>query len=606
MPVSRLRFYPLSIFILIAVCACAQMSGPGTASGLAPEVAAAQSDTNLSAQAGDSTEDFEERARKVFGTLSLSRSGGAGQGMDGDLLYKFLLGEIATQRGDIPVAAKAFLDLAKSTRDPRLARRATEVALFGRLHDQALEAARIWLEGEPQSTPARQTLAALYVGKNDLRLAKPLLQEILARDSESLPQALLQLNALLGKHADKIAVQALVRELAAPYPKLPEAHYALAQAAYAAGKSAEALTEVREALRLRPQWESGALFQAQILVAESKGKALDYLKSFLSSHPAAQEVRLTYARQLIGDKQLPQAREQFQQLLQTNPENGEIAVTVALLSLQIGDLDAAESQLQRVLQMNYKDPDAIRFHLGQVAEERKRLDAAAQWYLSVQGGEQYVVAHARYAFLLAKQNRIAQAREHLQTLPVLADGQRIQIVQSEAQLMREVRAYEDSYVILQTALDKEPDHPELLYDVALAAEKVNRLEVVETNLKRLIAIRPDHAQAYNALGYTLADRTERFAEAREYVVKALQLAPDDPFILDSMGWVEYRMGRLAASLDFLQRAFRQRQDPEIAAHLGEVFWAKGQKQEAERVWRDSLRDNPENEELKKTIRKFLP
>lgn len=605
MPVSRLRFYLLSIFILTAVCACARMSGPGTASSLAPERAAEQSDANLSAQAGESTEDFEERARKVFGTRSLAREG-AGQGLDGDLLYKFLLGEIATQRGDFPVAAKAFLDLAKSTRDPRLARRATEVALFGRLHDQALEAARIWLEGEPQSTPARQTLAALYVGKNDLRSAKPLLQEMLARDSESLPQALLQLNALLGKHADKNAVQALVRELAAPYSKMPEAHYALAQAAFAAGKSAEALTEVREALRLRPQWESGALFQAQILAAESKGKALDYLKAYLSSHPAAQEVRLTYARQLIGDKQLPQAREQFQQLLRTNPENGEIAVTVALLSLQIGDLDAAESQLQRVLQMNYKDPDAIRFHLGQVAEERKRLDAAAQWYLSVQGGEQYVVAHARYAFLLAKQNRIAQAREHLQKLPVLADGQRIQIVQSEAQLMREMRAYEDSYVILQTALDKEPDHPELLYDVALAAEKANRLEVVETSLKRLIAIRPDHAQAYNALGYTLADRTERFAEAREYIVKALQLAPDDPFILDSMGWVEYRMGRLAAGLDFLQRAFRQRQDPEIAAHLGEVLWAKGQKQEAERVWRDSLRDNPENEELQKTIRKFLP
>jgi tetratricopeptide (TPR) repeat protein len=172
--------------------------------------------------------------------------------------------------------------------------------------------------------------------------------------------------------------------------------------------------------------------------------------------------------------------------------------------------------------------------------------------------------------------------------------------------MREAKDYKESYEILKQALDAQPDHPELLYDAALAAEKLDRIDVAETNLRRLIVLKPDHAQAYNALGYTLADRTDRLAEARDYIEKALKLSPEDPFILDSMGWVEYRLGNYAQGLQYLQRAYQQRPDPEIAAHLGEVLWTKGKKSEAEKVWRDSLRDNPDSEELQKVIKKFMP
>jgi tetratricopeptide (TPR) repeat protein len=255
--------------------------------------------------------------------------------------------------------------------------------------------------------------------------------------------------------------------------------------------------------------------------------------------------------------------------------------------------------------MNYKDPDAVRFHLGQVNEERKRYDEAAKWYLSVEGGEQYVLAHTHYAFMLAKQGRLAQAREHLRTLEPQNDAQRVQILQSEAQLMREAKDYQESFDILSKALVAQPDQPELLYDVALAAEKIDRIDIVESNLRRLIALKPDHAQAYNALGYTLADRTDRLTEAHDYIEKALKLSPEDPFILDSMGWVEYRLGHVSQGLQYLERAFHQRPDPEIAAHLGEVMWAKGDKPGAEKVWRDALRDNPENDELQKVIKKYL-
>lgn len=558
-----------------------------------------------SAQVSDQ-DSFEERAREVFGTRSLARSDLPNRDLDTDLLYKFLLAEIAGQRSNYQVAAQAYLDMAKATRDPRIARRATELALQGRLNNLALDSARLWLATEKDSEAAKQTLAALLVNTNDLRAAKPLLAELLAADPDEAGPALLQLHGLLARHADKNAALSLVTDLTKPYLKLPEAHFTLSQAALAANKYDAALSSIREALRLRPQWEAAALFQAQILTRESRTKSLDYLKAYLATNPDSQEVRLNYARQLIGDKRMDEARAEFQRLLDINPENADIAVTVALLSLQLNDLDVAEAQLKRVLELDYRDPDAVRFHLGQVSEERKRFDEAEKWYLSVEGGDQYVMAHARYAFMLGRQNRVTEARAHLQSLRPQNDAQQVQIVQSEAQLLREVKEYNESFGVLKVALDARPDNPELLYDLALAAEKIDKLDLVETSLRRLIALKPDNAQAYNALGYTLADRTNRLTEARDYIEKALTLAPDDPFILDSMGWVLYRLGNFSQGVDYLQRAYRQRPDPEIAAHLGEVLWKQGKKAEAERIWRESLRENPDSDELLKVINKFIP
>jgi tetratricopeptide (TPR) repeat protein len=598
---------PLLTASCLTLSACAQ---PGARAGspafAADGLMASEASMDWSAQAANPQDSFEERARRVFGTQSLSPADLPGRDLDSDLLYKFLLAEIAAQRGSYQVAVQAYLEMARSTRDPRIARRATELALYARQTEMALEAAKIWLAAEKGSTAARQTLVALFVTTDNLQAATPLLLEILSGEGANVGSSLTQLHALLAKHPDKNAVLALVKDLVKPYRHLPEAHFALAQAALAANKYDAALAEIREALRIRPDWEAAALFQAQALTSESRAKSLDYMKGFLAANPNAQEVRLNYARQLIGEKKFPEARSEFQRLLDDNPQNPDIAVTVALLSVQINDLDAAEMQLKRVLELNYKDPDSVRVHLGQINEERKRFDEAARWYLAVEGGEQFVMAHARYALMLARQDRVAEARAHLQGLQPQNEAQRVQIVQAEAQLMREAKAYGESFDILKTALDTDADNPDLLYDIAMAAEKLDRIDVVETSLRRLIALKPDHAQAYNALGYTLADRTDRLTEARDYIEKALKLSPEDPFILDSMGWVEYRLGNHAEGLQYLQRAFDQRPDPEIAAHLGEVLWVKGDKSEAEKVWRDSLRDNPGNEELQKVIKKFLP
>ena len=253
-------------------------------------------------------ENFEAQARQVFGTKALSRTDLPDRSLDSDLLYKFLLAEIAGQRGDYKLAAQAYLEMAKTTRDPRIARRATEVALYGRHTDIAVEAAKLWLETENDSAAARQTLAALYVNANDLQSAKPLLQKMLATDRDNIGQSLAQLYPLLNKHSDKNAVLVLIKELTKPYSDRPEARLAVAEALLAANKYDAALAEIREAMRLRTDWEAGALFQAQLLSRESRVKALDYLKSFLTANPKAQEIRLAYARQLINDKKFPEAR----------------------------------------------------------------------------------------------------------------------------------------------------------------------------------------------------------------------------------------------------------------------------------------------------------
>lgn len=587
------------LVVCLVICGCAQrdVRAGGTALASTDAVILAQSSPENSAPNQDAP-------GEDVGTLPPSRTDLPNQSLDADILYMFLLAEIAGQRGNHQMAAQAYLEMARKTRDPRLARRATEVALYGKNNTIALEAAKLWLETESQSAAARQTLAALFVSLDDLPSAKPLLGTILS-SSGNIGQALEQLHPSLAGHPDKNAVLAVIKDLTATYRERPEAHLAVAQACVAAGKDSEALAQIREAMNLRPSWETGALFQAQLLNRESRANALAYLTGFLAAHPKAQEVRLAYARQLINDKKFAPARAEFQRILDDNPRNGDIAVTVALLSLQMNDFDVAETQLKRVLDLDYKDPDAVRFHLGQVNEERKRFDEAAKWYLSVTQGEQFVSAHARYALMLARQNKLAEARLHLQGLVPLNEDQRIQILQSEAQLLREAKDYQESFNVLKKGLDAQPDQPELLYDLALAAEKIDRIDLVETNLRRLLVLKPEHAQAYNALGYTLADRTERLTEAREYIEKALKLSPDDPFILDSMGWVEYRLGRLAEGLQYLERAFQVRPDPEIAAHLGEVLWVKGDKPGAEKIWRDALRDHPESDELKKIINKFL-
>ena len=277
---------------------------------------------------------------------------------------------------------------------------------------------------------------------------------------------------------------------------------------------------------------------------------------------------------------------------------------VALLSMQLEDWAPAEGYLKRLLTLDVRDQNTVRYYLGQVAEEQKQYPEALNWYREVTSGAQYIPAQIRQAQVMSKEGDLDGARKFLHSVNASNNQQRVQLILAEAQLLREADRTKEAFALVGVALEKLPDNTDLLYDYAMLAEKLDRMDILESSLRKVIKIKPDYAHAYNALGYSLADRSMRLPEARELVQKALSLSPDDAFIIDSMGWVEYRLGQPEEALKYLRKAYAGRQDPEIAAHLGEVLWTVGQHAEAEKVWDDALAKAPHNETLIKTINRF--
>lgn len=526
------------------------------------------------------------------------------------ILYKLLLAEIAGARSNVSVAIDAYLDLARNTRDPRIARRATEIALYARQPDQALEAARIWAETDSESLQALQMLAGLLLSAKRPDEATGYLAKLLALDKANPAVGLARLARLLARHPDKTVVLDLTEQLTAPYESIPEAQFARAQAAAKANQDARAMTAIERALELRPDWEQAVLFKAQLQQRTNSKLAMETLSRFLGDFPKAREVRIAYARMLVGDKHYEDARSEFARLLDENRSDPEIIYAVALLSLQLNDLAVAEKHLKNLLELGVSDPNPLRYYLGQIAENSKRPQDALQWYGGVVAGEQFLPSRMRIATLLAQLGRLEEGRQSLKNAasanPNLAPFERVALLIAEAQLLRDFGRVADAFDLLDHSLTTQPDQPELLYETALLAEKLGKNEVLERNLRNLIRLKPDDAQAYNALGYSLADRGERLDEAQQLIEKALELAPEDPFILDSKGWLLYRRGDQGGAFDILKKALALRPDPEIAAHLGEVLWIMGRREDAVNTWNEAAKANPANEALAATIKKFKP
>lgn len=527
------------------------------------------------------------------------------QDLTSSMLFEFLLAETALQRGDTDIAIRTYLKLARETRDPRVAQRATEIALQARLAAPAFEAAKIWTELDPDSIPARQTIGAMLVNLGRLDEARPHLEKLLASAGDNTAEAFMQLNSLLVRNPDKNATFELVRQLAEPYRQMPEAHFAISQAAWFADRFDVALVEMKRALALRPEWEMAAIYQGRILARTSTASALEFFEDYLQTYPKANDTRVTYARLLLAEKNYGKARKQFQQLLTENPGNADVAVAVGLLSVELRDYDAAESSFKSALELGYRDPGTVRYYLGGISEKNQHIDQAMEWYRSVTEGAQYVPAQIKYALLLSKEGKTKEAIRHLRQLPVTDDKQRAQLVIAESQLLRESGEYQQAFQLLTTGVEKFPDYVDLLYDRALAAEKIGKSDVMEQDLRTLIRLKPDHAHAYNALGYGLAEHSDRLPEALELIEKAIKLSPGDPYIMDSLGWVHYRMGNINQGLDYLKQAFGLNPDPEIAAHLGEVLWTQGIREQAKEIWEEALKNNPGNEALISVMKKFM-
>ncbi len=528
--------------------------------------------------------------------------------MTSAMMQQLLKAEMAFKNGDWQGPYLTMMSLAQQTKDPRLAKRAAEMALSAKQPDDALAAVRLWRDYAPGSDEANQYYLGLVILSDNLAEAEKLLTQRLA---EATPGArglvMFQMQQLVLRARDKDAAIAMLQRLVAPYGNMMETHVVLAQAALAKGAKQDAVREAQTALQIKPDSEIAVLTLAQ--VTEDEARTTKILQDFLAAHPEAREVRTAYARLLVNNKQFDAARKEFLVLDKSRPNDPATLYALGVLSMQLNDARGAEGYFTRFVDVTDKTPDQENdptkalLILSQLAEERGDLKAATDWLDRMDSDDPKVQLSValRRAQLLAKGGDLPAARKQLATLQPLDKAEQAQVVLVDAQLLRDAGKNQDAFKLMQDGVKRFPDNMDFLYDYALMAEKLGKIDVMEKSLRQVIAKVPDNQHAYNALGYSLAERNVRLKEAHELIQKALGMAPNDPFIMDSMGWVQYRMGNLTEAAAHLRKAYALRNDPEIAVHLGEVLWKMGQQEDARKLWREAKAKDPRNDALKSTL-----
>ena len=524
--------------------------------------------------------------------------------LDPDIIYRVLVGELAGQLGDWSLSLEHYLDAARMTRNARVAARAVKIAVMAQDDERALEAARLWSELEPSSMDATQVLASLQLRANDIGEAVERLDQIVKTMTDPPGAGFQRVTELLAGETNTELAIAAMRQLVARHEDNADAHLALARILARAGEFAEALVAVERASEFEPDNEHIAIFRARARQRmDDVDTAIEGLSEFLARVPASSTVRMTYARLLVDARRYDEALSEFRHLVAQTPDNDEARFALGLLLVQTERLDEAVRHLEQIPNASPRRHSAL-FYLARVAESQGRVEDAIAAYRRVRGGEHRLNAQTRVAVLLAEGGDLDAARRHLHGVRTLNTQERVRILLAEGGLLMRAERYEDAMSVYDASLEDLPGNTDLLYARGMLAERMDRLDLLERDMREIILRDPDNAEALNALGYTLADRTDRFEEAYELIKRAIELKPDDHYIVDSLGWVLYRMGRHEEALEHLRRAMSITPDPEIAAHLGEVLWVLGQKLEAREVWNTALEQSPDDESLLDVINRY--
>jgi len=520
-----------------------------------------------------------------------------------DLVFNTLAGEIAAQRGDSGLAFDYAYKAAQESRDPRAAERATSLGLHANRPQQALQAVDLWIELAPDSLKAHQIAAVLNARQKNLPNAIRHLQRVVEIANAEGQSGYLQAAAIAEKSAGKEQALAIMQQLVPEESTDPEALYALALSARQAKQIQLAEKYVDRCLEFDPQSTNALVLKTHTLMsAGKKAEGIDFLAQAVARFPDDTTLRNAFARTLVELDEGERALKQYQILHRQQPDNPDTLYALGILSMQLEHLDQAKGYLKQLAEQHQRVNEA-HYYLGAIAEEEKRFDTALNWYRRVEGQHQ-ADAQIRIAKLLADRGDLNAAREMLQRLRVEQSHNQLKFFMIEAELLRNDRQYEAANEVYTKALVQFADNTDLLYARALNAVDMDRVDLLEQDLRKILATQPDHVDSLNALGYTLADKTDRLVEARGYIEKALSLNPDNPAILDSMGWLEYRMGHLEGALEYLQKANDLHPDAEIAAHLGEVLWQLGQHESALQVWRDANENEPDNRFIRPTMQRL--
>jgi tetratricopeptide (TPR) repeat protein len=556
----------------------------------------------------------------------------APSGLDAPLFYQLLIGEIELRAGDAGTAYQVVLDAARKTKDEQLYRRATEIALQARAGDQALAAARAWRTDVPDSLEAHRYVIQLLVALNRAGEAtEPLRSLVALTPVPERPALIMSMPRFFARSTDRAQVSEVLEKVLQPYAEAPATRSAvnvsLGRAALAAHDTAHALERVQQAHSQDPAGEGPALLALEMLPGTPAAEAIvtDHLRAL----PSSTSIRVVYARVLSSSQRYGDAVTQLEAVTKNEPQLGPPWLTLGALYLELRQSDKATAALQKYVQLakagatpaapepaasvptsdDEDDTPATPdrgltqawLMLSQAAEQRKDFKAAEAWLAKVDGAPGALDVLTRRASLMARQGKLTEARELIRRAPEKSDDDAHSKVLAEVQILRDAKQWSEANKVLANANQKFPDDVDLLYEQSMMAEKLNRLDEMERLLRRVIELKPDHHHAYNALGYSLAERNMRLPEAKALIEKALEIAPGEPFITDSLGWVEYRLGDREQALRLLRGAYQSRPDPEIAAHLGEVLWVSGQRDEARRVWREGRSRDSANDVLRETL-----
>jgi len=518
-------------------------------------------------------------------------------GLTAEVIYNVLVAEMAGKREQSETALQHYRIAALTSQDPAIAGRAATLALFLGDSQILLEMAQRWQALAPNNLQARQMLALALLRTNRFDEAITQLDVIRAAATGDGQDGFGAIAALLDQLGNKEITFRALEQLRQRHPEALFGQYQYALAALELKRHDQALNALQTALERNPQWAPGYLLRARVLMDKGDNEAaLQSLANAVTTLPANRELRTGYARLLVGARRLEEAQRQFQILAEQNPKDVDALMALGVLASEARQYDEAVGRFTQALQLGTRTAE-INYELGRVEELRKNYDKAREWYARVNDEEHYLNAQIHIGMILARLGDFPAMSAHFTKLRQDNPQEVVSLLISEAEVLREEKRYQQSFDLLSQALAQYPDNPDLLYTRTLVAERLDRLDIVERDLRLLIDANPKNGQALNALGYTLADRTDRYQEALQYLQQAVALLPNDPAVLDSMGWVYYRLGQYDKALDYLHRAYQLSEDDEIGAHLSEVLWVSGQREEARTVWRKALDREPDSEYL---------
>jgi tetratricopeptide (TPR) repeat protein len=521
-----------------------------------------------------------------------------------DLMFKFLIAEFAKHNKLFDLSAETLLDILRSYEREDIAEMTANAANAARRLDIALEAAKVWFRLKPTSTKARFVYLTVVLRNNEFEAARPLINDYLNNRSGEIDKKLQYIADLVSNAQNRAEgyqfLLGVTDELEDSYVK----SLLLGQSALKAGMAVEANLHADHALKINLRSEDAALLKAAALRQLDDGSSMVFLYEFLEAHPEAGSVRASVVGDLVREERYEDAIPHLKRLANDEENGANVHFTLALVFYELERFNESQDNVHRALSLGYEDKASAYFQLGLIDEQLNMMGSAANWFASVPRGTRFVEAQKRLAKIKFTLDGLKPTIDYLTKRSLDNPEYFVVFVELQGMIYREAGAMDDYFRVLDEGLAKRPKEPSLLYSSAMAAEQLGLIDVLELRLRRLIELEPDNAQAFNALGYTLADKTDRFGEAKALLVRALELSPDDPVFIDSMGWIEFKLKEYERSITLLRRAYSLERHPEIAAHLGEALWALGKEGEAKSVWTLARDEFPDNDVLIDTLYRY--